>query len=105
MKGLLSDIEKIESKIPELNDPDDKRLLQMRVAQLYDKVADAAKETRKCPGPYWRRFPTGEGGGKRRRNQTCSNQFTKFYIGPPRDGCQVICDACGQIWARDKKKN
>lgn len=99
-------MEKIEADLSQIEDADEKRLLQIRIATLYDKVAEAARETRTCPGPYWR-----EGSEqirpKRRRQQGCSNQFTKLYIGPPppqNQHQQVLCDACGQLWSRDRKK-
>lgn len=89
-----------------LQDPDDLRLLQIRLALLYDKVAEEARNTRTCPGPYWRKSNERE---MKRRRQMCSGHFTKFYLGPPPSGgggstTQVLCDACGQLWARDKKK-
>lgn len=85
-----------------LQDPDDLRLLQIQLALLYDKVAEEARNTRTCPGPYWR---NPEEPQMKRRRQMCSGHFTKFYLGPPNGGTtQVLCDACGQLWARDKKK-
>lgn len=87
-----------------LQDPDDVRLLQIRLATLYDKVAEAARNTRTCPGPYWRKSEEPQ---MKRRRQECSGHFTKFYVGPPNGSTtttQVLCDACGQLWSRDKKK-
>jgi hypothetical protein len=108
MEGLLTCVEKIELDLAHITDVDDLRLLQIRIAALYDKAAEAARATRTCPGPYWREQQQQHQEKKRRRQQTCNNHFTKFYIGPPRTGGsgtqQVLCDACGQIWARDKKK-
>jgi hypothetical protein len=115
-KGLLNLVEKIESGVDSVEDPDELRLLQIRLAMTYDKVTEAARATRTCPGPYWRNEEE-EGQPKKRRlrrrrhnKDHCSgNTFSKLYLGPPRvsdetDTRQVLCDACGQIWARDKKR-
>lgn len=121
-KGLLNLVEKLESGVDSIEDPDELRLLQIRLAMTYDKVTEAARATRTCPGPYWRnddeeeQEEQEEETKKRRRRRLrrlnkehCSgNTFSKLYLGPPRVGTtdtrQVLCDACGQIWARDKKR-
>jgi hypothetical protein len=121
MKGLLDCVEKLESELAKTEDEDALRLLQIRLAILYDKAAKAARATRTCPGPYWREKHQQEEEEKddddetskkrprrKRRQEECSPRFTKEYMGPPRttgtDTRQLLCDACGQMWARDKKK-
>lgn len=107
LKGFLVSIEKIESDLDQIENVDDIRLLQIRLALLYDRVAEAARNTRTCPGPYWRK-PTGKKSKRfRQDDEPCSGHFTKMYTGPPRDnnaGTRTLCDACGQMMRRDQKR-
>lgn len=128
MEGLLRDVEKIESAIPGLA-PDECRLLQIRLALLYDAATQAATRTLSCPGLYWRRRPEVREAIEQRResnkrfrldveqtdcphaeNPTAAT-WARHYVGPPRerppDGAdtrRALCDMCGQVYGRDKKK-
>ena len=109
MQGLLVQLEEWEKQALVLpQNDDDLRLLQIRLAFLYDAVATRVAQGRTCPGPYWRARPSvqeamgklpGRTGSKRARFDLTEDSslecrrygpgtgkmgFERCYVGPPR---------------------
>lgn len=105
IQGLL---DQLDQAVAALSNADELRLAQIRLAFIYDALAERAAATRTCPGPYWRKRPevqeamealNKQGKTKRPRydmNEVASPECAKYhqagtrgfersYIGPPRD--------------------
>lgn len=126
-QGLLADVDRIQAALAQL-EPDEARLMQIRLASLYDAGSHNAQQTRLCPGLYWRAWPEFGAAmqeyrkyNKRSRieedgEHACPHEPTaatwvRHQHGPPRqrphDGAdtrRALCDTCGQVYGRDKKK-
>lgn len=105
IQGLLDEL---DQAVAALSNPDELRLAQIRMAFIYDTLAERTAATRTCPGPYWRKRPevqeamialNKQGKTKRPRydmsemtTPECAKYqvgsargFERSYIGPPRN--------------------